>query len=551
MQSPQSLDERLQGALARCRSHPQAAESLYDMISLLCEAGQLDVAESTLATFVDLHGQQAEFHQWLGQIAFLKNFYDRAVVCLTKALELDPERMLAKKWLGLACFQLDRYSQAIPLFREFLLQCPMDIQVENGLGVALAQSGSAQEGCAVLSGCVQRNPKNPALLTNLGDALAILGENGQAIACYRRALEADSRFGQAHSGLMSCEKYQDVDHPDLVRALEVVERGGLTAHDQAGIRFALGKAFNDCRSFDRAFEQYALGNDLRRKMNKPFNERVYGLYFQQIRETFSEAFFQQAKWRGSESQRPVLIVGMYRSGTSLVEQILSSHADVFGAGELLWLSQAAANLPQRYGLGQQHYPMAALAMTDSAAAQIASEYEAELIRVAGSADFRRIVDKMPHNYFYLGLLALLFPNARIIHCRRNPMDACLSIFFQDFTKNLSYTNTLSDLGRYYGLYHQLMLHWQAHLPLPILEVDYETLVANPEEESRRLIRYLDLPWDEACLQPHKKKRTVNTASHWQVRQAIHTQSKNRWKNYEKHLQPLIESLGPLANPHQT
>ena len=537
-----SLDERLDRAVELCRNNPTNIQYLYDLVAILCNVQQLDVAESTLLNFLTIHPQDAGIYEWLGRVAFLKKDFTRAVEQLEKSLRLDDNRLLALKILGLSCFQLSDFAGAIAAFRRFLHRQPHDIQVENSMGVALAQSGFAQEGVAILTACVERNPHEISLLTNLADGLSVLGRDDEACDYYRQAIKVDSSCGQAHAGLMSLNRYNAVDHPDLIQASIVLEQGGLSPHDEAGLSFALGKAYDDCRAFDLAFARYWRGNTLRKSMGRAFKSEVYSHYFAQIRAMFSPDFLRNNTLEGSQSERPVFIVGMYRSGTSLVEQIIASHPEVFGAGELLWLSQATSNMTARFNL-RQSYPGAVAELTAAMSRQLAVDFEAELARVAGDADYQRISDKMPHNYFYLGLLNILFPNARVIHCRRHPLDACLSIYFQDFTTNLNYTNDLVDLGSYYALYAQLMEYWQANLSIKIHVVNYEDLVSNPEPQTRKIINFLGLEWNESCLLPHRKKRTVNTASHWQVRQQIHTRSKQRWKSYKKHLQPLIESLG--------
>ncbi|MBF0445203.1 MAG: sulfotransferase [Magnetococcales bacterium] len=542
MPLPPIMEERLTEALDLCCTHPENVQYLYDLTQLLCEAEQFDVANSTLNTFLPIHKQHAGIHEWLGRVAFLEQEYVKAIPHFQNALQRDPARPIALRLLGLCCFDRGDFLAATKHFRGFLAIQPDDQQVENSLGVSLAHVGQAQEAIEVLQQCVEKYPQALDPLTNLGDALSITGRSQEAAKWYRQAIKINPSHGQAHSGLMSSIKYSNIDHPDLVLAQEVVDKGGLSEHDEAGLRFALGKAYNDCKGFDLAFAQYKKGNDIRKKMGRAFDKTVYATYFARIKNAFSPEFLKNFSIVGSQSERPVFIVGMYRSGTSLVEQIIASHPKVFGAGELTWLSQSAANLSQRYNFNNI-YPEAVSQLNQAMAKELAEEFEAELLRIAGSEEYKRISDKMPHNYFYLGMINILFPNARIIHCKRQPQDACLSIYFQDFTSNLSYTNDLADLGCYYSLYAEIMEYWQDNLSLKFHEVNYEELVSNPKKESKNLIEFLDLPWDEKCLKPHKEKRTVNTASHWQVRQQIHTKSKQRWKNYERYLQPLIESLG--------
>ncbi len=534
--------ELLDRAVTLCRDQPENVENLYALTELLCRAGELPTAYSTLESFLPLHGNQAGLHEWLGRVAFLSNQYKQSLPHLKQALQLEAKRPLALKMLGLAYFQLGNFAAAVPVLKEFLVVNPGDGQAQGCLGIALVQGARVDEGLEILTNAADNNRNDPAMSTNVGDTLKVMGRLEEAAAWYRRAIAVEPKYGQAHAGLLSIQRFDATGHPDLLQAEKALGHKELSPHDKASLHFALGKAYDDCRAYDRAFAQFKLGNEIRKKQLKPFNYEVYGRYFQQIADLFQREFFSNNKITGSQSQRPVFIVGMPRSGTSLMEQIISGHPKVFGAGELLWLSRTAAQLPERFDLGGAQYPQSVTRLTLPMVRELADEFERELLSFAGSDAYDRISDKMPHNYLYLGLVAVLFPNARVIHCRRDPMDSCLSNYFQDFTTHLSYSNDLADLGSYYRLYDRLMAHWRKHLPLAMYEVDYERLVADPEAESRKVLKFLDLPWDAACLETQARQRSVNTASSWQVRQKIHTGSRERWRNYHSHLTPLIRNL---------
>jgi hypothetical protein len=254
---------------------------------------------------------------------------------------------------------------------------------------------------------------------------------------------------------------------------------------------------------------------------------------------FTPAFFAERRGVfGSPSDVPVFIVGMQRSGTTLTEQIAASHPQVYGAGELEHIRRIAGMIK----IGRPESTVRQLTSADSLA--LAGDYLRKVREIGGDA--LRIVDKMPHNFQYLGLIAILFPKARIIHCTRDPMDNCVSCFTQSFTGHHGYNTDLRQLGLYYREYRRLMDHWRRVLPIPMLEIDYEEMVADQETQSRRLIDFLGLDWDPACLNFHETDRSVQTASRWQVRQPIYKTSVKRWKDYEKHLGPLKKALGELA-----
>jgi len=260
-------------------------------------------------------------------------------------------------------------------------------------------------------------------------------------------------------------------------------------------------------------------------------------------QVFTRDFIEKNKFLGSDSEVPVFIVGMPRSGTTLTEQIISSHPQVMGAGEVVFWGRAPDAIP--YTLGSMNeYPECVTEMSVPKAKGIADKY-LELIRkiVGPDTQSQRITDKMPHNFVHLGLIAMLFPNARIIHCKRDVMDNCLSIFFQNFGGAHPYAYDLINLGHHHLEYQRLMAHWHEALPGRIFDLNYEDVITAPEYWSRRLIEHVGLEWDDACLSPHRLERTVKTASHWQVRQPIYKTSVQRWKNYEPHLGPLKELLG--------
>jgi tetratricopeptide (TPR) repeat protein len=287
MQSPSIMEERLTAALDLCSSHPENIQYLYALTELLCEAQKFADATTTLNTFLPIHGHHAGLHEWLGRVAFLEQEYAKAIPHLQNALQREASRPVALKHLGLCYFSQGDFLAAIKNFRSFLAIQPDDQQVENGLGVALSHVGQACDGIEVLKRCVAKNPQATNPLTNLGDALSITGSSDEAAKWYREAIKIDPGHGQAHSGLMSSIKYSDIAHPDLVLAQKVVDKGGLSEHDEAGLRFALGKAYNDCKGFDLAFVQYKRGNDLRKKIGRAFDKTVYASYFARIKKSFN------------------------------------------------------------------------------------------------------------------------------------------------------------------------------------------------------------------------------------------------------------------------
>jgi hypothetical protein len=318
----------------------------------------------------------------------------------------------------------------------------------------------------------------------------------------------------------------------------MLQSGGLEDKPRADLHFALGKLYDDCREYDAAFAHFREGNALVRR-GYSYDPAEFEHQVDRLISVYTREFFTGRRHYGTDSDQPVFIFGMPRSGTTLVEQILASHPEVHGAGELTYFNEAVSE--PRHGLWTaETYPERLLELGAGEVRFLGEAYLQRLRRDAATAP--RITDKMPQNFLCLGFIALLFPRAHYIHCRRDARATCLSVYFSYFAGVHPYAYDLSELGRYYRQYLRLMEHWRAVLPVRILDVEYEKLVGHPETESRRLIAHVDLPWDDRCLAFAETERPVRTRSLWQIRQPIYAESLEKWRNYERHLQPLLEAL---------
>ncbi len=323
-----------------------------------------------------------------------------------------------------------------------------------------------------------------------------------------------------------------VDAAELDRLQSSLDETPNSSEGRAELLFVLGKMLDDAGRFDEAFARYSSGNALALQKRRAAGQRCdadeYARRVDEWNAAYTPDYFARTRGWGEDSELPVFVVGMMRSGTSLVEQIAASHADVFGAGELVDIGQIATSLP--------------FAQLQADAVRSAAGKQLQRLRTIGGPA-SRVIDKMPANVEHLGLIATLFPSARIILCRRDPRDTCLSCFFQPFSSGNLFTFDLAQCGRHHMQTDRLMAHWLKVLPLRMLEVQYEDLVADLEGQSRRIITFLGLPWSAACLDFHRTQRSVKTASAWQVRQPIYTRSVGRWRNYQRHLKPLFDALG--------
>jgi hypothetical protein len=352
------------------------------------------------------------------------------------------------------------------------------------------------------------------------------------VAAFRSAIEIKPGLGEAQYNLASAVG-ADLTDTELAAMLDLANSDELAARQRIGLRFALGEAADQRGEHETAFAHFDAGNELRKheleRMGQSFDADAHDQFMDEIADLFSGDFVDGHGGAGLDSSVPVFIVGMPRSGTTLVEQIIASHHAVFGAGEANTMSDLIDNYPAD-AAGLEAGDLATMAGT---------AFERFADAGAGSL---RVADKTPFNFLYLGLIQMLLPGARVIHCLRDSLDTGLSCFFQNFVDVHPWSMDLSHISRYMRGHDRLMNHWRKILSLPVLEVRYESLLDDQEAVSRQMIEFLGLDWDDSCLRFHETRRPVLTASNWQVRKPLYTTSKGRAAAYEGHLGPLVEGL---------
>jgi hypothetical protein len=333
-------------------------------------------------------------------------------------------------------------------------------------------------------------------------------------------------------------KFTEID--SVVQTMEALYKDKVSTSDadQIDLGFALGKIYEDLGDYNKSFKFISEANQLKRKSYE-YSIQDDRVYFQRIKKVFSPDFLASHAGSGNKDRTPIFIVGMPRSGTTLVEQILASHPMVFGAGELTVLVELAENVCRKGGT-RTKYPECLSGFDADAFAEMGTDY-LERVREF-SQDATYITDKLPHNFLYVGLIKLILPNAKIIHCSRNPMDNCLSIFKTEFAVEHKYAYDMVELGGYYNLNSDLMAYWNKVLPGFMYRLVYEDLVSDQQRQTRELLQFCSLPWDEACLNFDKTERRVRTASLVQVRQPIYKDSVELWKRYEMQLEPLRKAI---------
>ncbi len=430
---------------------------------------------------------------------------------------------------------LRKWPDAIRAYRELLRREPANATAWANLGGAYIETGDAAKAEEALGKARQLAPDSIPVLGNLANLRKQTGDSAGAEQCYREILARDPSLARAWQEMAQVKRFAAGD-PDIEAMRRLHRSGSLDDDGRMHIAFALGKALEDAGDYDDAFPFLAEANALKRK-TLGFDIAAHGAAVEELMRVFDADMLARAGASSVTDERPVFVLGMPRSGTTLVEQILASHHAVYGAGELETLSEMVAkHIPG--------FPAGAAMLLPRGFEALGRDYIRALVKDTGKA--RRVTDKMPRNFLFIGLIALAMPNARIIHCRRSPMDTCLSCFTLHFPRGQEFSYDLAELGAYYRLYRRLMDHWHRVLPGRIFDIDYEDVVADPARKARELIDACGLEWDEACLDFHRTKRQVMTASATQVREPVHTRSVARWRRFERHLAPLREALGNYA-----
>ena len=555
---------------------PDYAEVHFNLGATLKDLGQLNDAVASYRRALEIKPDYAEVRNNLGVALHDLGQLKDAVASYQRALEIKPDYAEVHNNLCVALNELGQLNDAEASCRRALEIKPDYAEAHSNLGIALRDLGQLESAVASYQRALEIKPGFAEAHYNLGNVLRDLGQYESAVASYQLALRIKPDLAEAHSNLgeslMELGKTAEAEEflnkamelspgkakplatallyfpyqPDDPRfsQLEAVyaRRGSLPLKERIKLNFAMGKAMANIGQYDRSFSAYEEGNRLHYQAH-PFDEVGHELFMKESCNIFTADLFNKCAALADtlpaiqDERVPIFIVGMPRSGTTLIEQILASHPAIYGAGEINILGDVAKKINPLF-LDSANGADALLALR-----KLGQEYLDQVWKLA--PDARYITDKMPGNYFHLGLIHLMLPNAKIIHSMRDPMDTCFSCYALQFTYGHEYSYDLGTLGRQYLRYRKMMEHWHNVLPPGrIIDVSYEDNVAHPEREARRLLEYLGLPWDPVCLKFHENRRPVHTASITQVRKPIYSSSVARWKHFEKHLGPLLEIIHP-------
>ena len=541
---------------------PDQPDALHLLATVARESGRMDLAIDLYDRLLRRHPAIPIAQNNLGNLLQERRQWKRAIACYEAALAHDSRYMSAYFNLGRALLHLNDSVRAEYCLRQAAALEPIDAQVRSTLARALIEQGRKEDALEEVRRSIELDPDSTELQNDAGVVHGTIGDFDTAREHYRSALALDPGNGKAALNLAKSKRFikQQDDDADLIHA--AAERHAPGTSRKRDLDLAMGKIHDDRGEWEAAFTRYERAN---RQFSAAALEEVDTMLplMDRMRAVFDAGWFAALPAAVDPDSTPVFIVGMPRSGTTLVEQFLAAHPDVHAAGELSEITRLVAEvashadnetIPLRAGVHSTHavswpgvessYPECVRGLSALQVAALGERY-LEHLR-SHSSEATRVTDKLPGNYLQLGFIATILPGAKVIHCRRDPLDTAISIYFTDFMVGHEYSNDLRAIGRQIRGMRALMAHWEAMLGERILTVDYEALVADPEPVTRAMVAHVGLAWDDACLRHHKVTRAVLTASAWQVRQPVYKRSAGRARHYDRFLDPLRETLGDVT-----
>jgi tetratricopeptide (TPR) repeat protein len=473
--------------------------------------------------------------------------YEEAANLLARCLELSPGFHEARRAYAQVLLRQDRLEEALNEADLLMALDPRNPNYRMLKASILARLGDQPAAIVLYADLLRDHPRQPKTWMSYGHALKTAGRAAEGVTAYRRALDLAPHLGEVWWSLANLKTYRFSEH-DMAAMQAQLSRSDLGDDDRLHLHFASAKALEDAGDFAGAFEDYARGNSIRRAQLRHSREDVSG-QVARVQRLFTASFYKDRCDFGCRARDPIFIVGLPRSGSTLVEQILSSHSQVEGTMELPDIVAIVHELDQRdSGRVSDLYPEVLANLSAHELLTLGERY-LETTRIQRRTDRPLFIDKLPNNWLHVGLIHLMLPNATIIDARRHPLGCCLSGFKQHFARGQAFTYDLTDIGRYYSDYVKGMSHYDAVLPGKVHRVIYEQMVADTEGEVRRLLAHVGLPFEDACLEFWTNKRAVRTASSEQVRRPIFGEAVDHWRNFDPWLGPLKEALGPVLDAY--
>lgn len=539
-------DAASEAAVARQIRSSVSDPQLMEAAAALCE-NRLAVAEHLLRERLKRDPLNVPAIRMLAETGARLGRLEDAEALLERCVELAPGFNEARHNYATVLYRQNKAAEAVPHLDALLARNPRHPGYRNLKAAVMGRIGEYDQAIELYDGVLRDYPEQPKGWMSYGHALKTVGRQADSIAAYRRSLELAPALGEAWWSLANLKTWKFVPE-DIAAMLGQLERTDISEEDRFHLHFALGKALEDLGDYEASFRHYQSGAALRRKAID-YDPEATSDHRARARGLFTRAFFAEREGFGSAAPDPIFIVGLPRAGSTLIEQILSSHSSVEGTQELPDIIAMARRLGgQSKRAGGPGYPEV-LADLDAEACRALGEEYLERTRVQRKTDRPLFIDKMPNNFAHVGFIHLILPNARIIDARRHPLGCCFSAFKQHFARGQGFSYDLEEVGRYYADYVGLMAEFDAVLPGRVHRVIYEEMIVDPEREVRRLLDYCGLPFEDACLRFYENDRAVRTASSEQVRRPIFTDGVDHWRNYEPWLDPLKAALGPILDAY--
>jgi Tfp pilus assembly protein PilF len=504
-------------------------------------------AERLLKAYLHDHPTDVPAMRMLAEVAMRIGRDEEAGRLLERALELAPGFMPARYQFAMLLHRRNEPARALVEIESLLAAEPRNPGYRNLAAVILSRVGEYERSNGLYADLVREYPSNAKVWLSYGHVLKTAGRQDDCVAAYRRAIACEPDFGEAYWSLANLKTFRFAG-TDLAAMRAMLENPGVDDVNLAHLHFALGKAQEDAGEYETSFAHYAQGNALHRARS-PYDAGLGTKRSARLAAMFTREFFAARNGAGHPDASPIFIVGMPRAGSTLLEQILSSHTEVEGTTELPEIITMARELRAQAESEDIGAYAEVLASMSSDSLRALGERYLERTRVHRRTGRPRFIDKMPNNFLHVAMIRLALPNARIIDARRHPMACCFSNYKQHFARGQRFSYGLADLGQYYRDYVMLMAHCDAALPGHVHRVFYERIVEDTESEVRRLLDYCGLPFDPACLRFFENERPVRTASSEQVRQPIYREGLDHWRHYKKWLAPLRTALGPVLEAY--
>jgi predicted Zn-dependent protease len=513
----------------------EAAAALVD--------NNLPVAEVRLRTHIQSHPTDVAALRMLAEVAGRLRRYADAQTLLERCLELAPSFDAARFNIAVVLNRQGKPAAALPQIERLMAKEPRNPSYRNLKAAILANLGDYAESIDVYEAVLAEFPRQPKVWMSYGHSLKTARRHTDAVTAYRRAIAMESTLGEAYWSLANLKTFQ-FSGEDVAAMRLALARDGLVDDDRLHFEFSLGKALEDAGAYEESFARYAQGNALRRKLH-PYDADDNTKFVRRSKALFTTDFFAARQDSGVAAQDPIFIIGLPRAGSTLIEQILASHSSVEGTMELPDIPRLAAEIMHGDGQGEDvGFAQAVAALVPEQLRALGERYMADT-RIHRRTDRPFFIDKMPNNCLYVGLIHLILPNAKIIDARRHPLGCCFSGFKQHFARGQNFAYGLSDIGRYYREYVELMAHVDSVLPGRMHRVFYEDMIEDTDTRVRRLLDYCGLPFEDTCLRFYENERAVRTASSEQVRQPIFRDGVDHWRRFEPWIGPLKEALGPI------